>query len=924
MPGTQPQQVSLENPDRCLNCHAGYNSQVEPGFNWKGSMMAQSSRDFLFWACMVVAGQDSIWAVGRPNAVDICERCHFPKGWLEGRSDPPNASLMTDGDYDGVQCDFCHRLYDPFFEATYNGTREGNDWMNYWDETNASDTPSQSSANQTHTEDRILSQSITLFNGNPFYSGDYPFSPNYKENASGQYFVTGGNQKRASFADADARHKMYYNRYHKSKYFCASCHDVSNPVLANLEFKETLPGDGVTVLPTEESSAYSYFHVERTFSEFMLSDYGLQGGAPGIGPFSPQSFETSYPDNFIAKCQDCHMKDVVGRGCDKNGVPIRPTESIEHPNSGQPLHDLTGGNAWVSYVLASASPGASNYDAVNASLLNQGANMLTLDMAQGEGIDPDALLAGVDRALHQLYLAASIQNLEYDTASGSLTFRIQNQTGHKLISGFPEGRRMFVNIRAYDTHGNLIREINPYDEVVSTLKGLDPSYSPNSPSLAANELYVDELVYEMHPSSDLTGEDKTFHFALATSRYKDNRIPPKGFRINEAEARLSEPVWEGNSLPGLFNPQEYAGGYDDVALSIESGAVYVEVGLFYQTTSREYMEFLRDEIKGTGNLTLSSPTPSGEAEAYIIQSDPFFGKLKAWGETIWELWLHNKNVPGAAPVLMAHSTTGTPPSVQGNDIIGTWTGQGVYYLDSSTNSWIKLASFANLIASGDLDGDSLADLIGVWTDGLWVRYSSSGNWAKLSSPPLPNAIACGDINGDGRDDIIGSWSSGTFFRNTIGQNWVYVSSQADSITAGDLDGDGTDDLIGVWENGLWVKYSNSGAWTRLSKPLPTDIASGDLNGDGRDDVLGTWSSGTFYMDTLGSSWVYVSTPANLVAAGDLDGDGTDDLIGTWGGTNLGLWVKYSSTMRWKKIVRDPPIDLDSGVYRGGSGNGTDR
>ena len=124
MPGTQPNQgVAFEAPNRCLNCHAGYNPEVEPGFNWKGSMMAQSSRDFLFWACMTVAGQDSIWAVGTPNAIDICERCHFPEGWIEGRSDPPNASAMTGSDYDGVHCDFCHALYDPFFETTYAGTR---------------------------------------------------------------------------------------------------------------------------------------------------------------------------------------------------------------------------------------------------------------------------------------------------------------------------------------------------------------------------------------------------------------------------------------------------------------------------------------------------------------------------------------------------------------------------------------------------------------------------------------------------------------------------------------------------------------------------------------------------------------------------------------------------------------------------------
>ena len=91
MPGTQPAQgVTLEAPNRCLNCHADYDHAVEPGFNWQGSMMAQASRDFLFWACLTVAAQDSQWAIGNHNAVDLCERCHFPAGWLGGRSDPPN------------------------------------------------------------------------------------------------------------------------------------------------------------------------------------------------------------------------------------------------------------------------------------------------------------------------------------------------------------------------------------------------------------------------------------------------------------------------------------------------------------------------------------------------------------------------------------------------------------------------------------------------------------------------------------------------------------------------------------------------------------------------------------------------------------------------------------------------------------------
>jgi hypothetical protein len=97
-----------------------------------------------------------------------------------------------------------------------------------------------------------------------------------------------------------------------------------------------------------------------------------------------------------------------------------------------------------------------------------------------------------------------------------------------------------------------------------------------------------------------------------------------------------------------------------VELTLPTGADRVEARLYYQTTSREYIEFLRDEIQGTAD-TLTSPTPSGLSEAYIVQTDPFFAALRAWGETIWQLWEHNRNVPGAAPILMTEAAYDVPP-----------------------------------------------------------------------------------------------------------------------------------------------------------------------------------------------------------------------------------------------------------------------
>ena len=673
MPGSQPDPaMALEPASACMTCHSGYKPAIEPGFLWKGSMMAQSGRDFFFWSAMTVAAQDSIWAFGTPNAADICERCHMPKGWLELRSDPPNGSAMNGDDFDGVQCDFCHRMVDPFFADTHSGAREGSEWASYWDETGAGPMPSQASADATLAADIDVASGISLFNGGPFYSAaNQPASATYTESSNGQYVVSKNPDKRASFADASALHPMLYSRYHKSKFYCGTCHDVSNPALENLAFKGTPPLDGSTVLPSEEKAGNAYGHVERTFSEFMLSDYGLPGGSPGTGPFAPGVFGTSQPGDVIATCQDCHMPDASGVGCKLSGAVDRPSGSAEHPASGQPLHDLTGGNALVPFILASTVKSSPNYDPKNEELLGKGKGILTLDLKAGVGLDPIALLAGRNRSIAQLKRAASIEDLAYDPQSGAISFRVQNHTGHKLISGYPEGRRMFLNIRLYEK-GSLLYEVNPYDAAVGTLKGLDAAYSPNSPPLSPSEGYNDDLVYEAHMTSSLTAEEKTFHFVLATGRSKDNRIPPKGFRVAEAPERMAEPVALGAPAPGLFTAAEYAGGHDDVALNLPGGADAVEVRLYYQTTSREYVEFLRDEINGSGTLTLVSPTPSGEAQAYIAQTDPFFSQLKPWGDTIWQLWEHNKDVPGAAPVQMTQTNLvvkdacSNPPAADGS------------------------------------------------------------------------------------------------------------------------------------------------------------------------------------------------------------------------------------------------------------------
>ena len=701
MPGTQPGQVAMlgiGQSNACLGCHTNptvpplppASARVDPAFNWKGSMMAHAMRDPIFWACLAVAVQDSAWATynvagpgldeatlrQRTEVADICLRCHSPSGWLSGRSTPTTGSAMISDDFDGVHCEACHRLVDPRYKTPTANPQESANFIGYWDEAVdlALDATLAQQADLGALDLIIFLAKTGGITDRPFYFGyDTPSYATYTESASAQFVMdnvdmTAMARVRGPFSDALAlgandppRHTYVYSRFHKSKFLCATCHDVSNPAIANLGLAGLDDQSGGVDQISEQYPAHRYSHVERTFSEFMLSAYSAESGAPTnaeLRAFAPTVTKAN-------KCQDCHMRDVVGRGCDDDSARIRPTESSAHPASGLPLHDLTGGNLWLTTILATMVPGNPAYDAVNDGLLRDNVANLTFDPEKGEAQIDDSweeLLAGAERASNQLRMAGSITALRLNKSTGALSFRLQNNTGHKLISGFLEGRRMWVNIKAY-RNDLLVHEINPYDMATGTLKG--PTFGL---PLGANEEHRDDLVYECKPSSSLTGEAETFHFALATGRHKDNRVPPKGFQKAAAAQRLAEPVMNGASNPAYFSDAEYAGGYDLVqGIALPAGTDRVEVTLYYQGTSKEYVEFLRDEINGAGNLPAINGDPG--IPRYLINgpdAQAFFGGLAGWGETIYGLWHHNhgldgqgRTVPGVVPFAMT-TATATP------------------------------------------------------------------------------------------------------------------------------------------------------------------------------------------------------------------------------------------------------------------------
>lgn len=320
--------------------------------------------------------------------------------------------------------------------------------------------------------------------------------------------------------------------FHQTSDLCGTCHDVRNPM-----FTRDSEGNYLPNALDEPADPLLGFPEQVTYTEWKLSEFADTGVV-----------DTRFGGNaaLLTTCQDCHMPNARGRGA--KDAPIRDD---------LPVHTLIGANTFVPKIIPHHPVFG---DEVDAALLDRGIETAT-----------DLLRRSAD-------LSASLQ-------AGVLNVRVINRTGHKLPTGYPEGRRMWLHIRAFDTNDALVLESGRYVHSTATLVGWNAD-SENANHDAALMVFESSMGLTQD-WADSIGRDagKSFHLVLNNVILKDNRIPPRGFNVAAFEAAGAGPVGAD------YQDGEY---WADTSYDTPD-ATRAEVTLYYQTTSREYIEFLNDE-----------------------------------------------------------------------------------------------------------------------------------------------------------------------------------------------------------------------------------------------------------------------------------------------------------------------------------------
>jgi hypothetical protein len=201
-------------------------------------------------------------------------------------------------------------------------------------------------------------------------------------------------------------------------------------------------------------------------------------------------------------------------------------------------------------------------------------------------------------AANMLRKAATLTvTLEGDSGKKTATVRVTNHSGHKLPTGYPEGRQMWIHLQAFDEDNNLVYESGAYDfqngvldrsdaKVYEVKQGITPELAETLPQDAG----------------------ESFHFVLNNTTIKDNRIPPKGYSQTLYDKPGLRPVG-ADYLDGQY--------WDETSYDLPDRTVRVSVKLYYQTSSKEYIDFLKSN-GGLDGLALGAMWEKSKSPPVIM------------------------------------------------------------------------------------------------------------------------------------------------------------------------------------------------------------------------------------------------------------------------------------------------------------------
>jgi fibronectin type 3 domain-containing protein len=666
-PGTQQQELAnitfpwpynvFEFIVTCGACHGGtVDQQVAHMGNWGGTAMASAARDPVFRANQMIVNAAIRDATGEDGAGNMCFRCHSPNGWYSGRFDPTLAgaadgstmlhSILLSTDDEGIACEACHRTMggvthrrgdldpnDPAWNMLGGvGGYPGAPWfdpgwphdgMPYVDQDGHptlapgnpyGDTTLQFADGMTYIgryagTANISWSDVPLVPGSPYtgqtygvYPGgwfdalgndlggqpaigpdgvspviqlDVPVGPPMNPNGTPNYAAQSMSPEHTTVKFPNMPPAPGFLQ---TSEFCGTCHDLTIPIL-----NHGMPE-------------------QRTYTEWKYSAYGREG----------PEFTT---------CQQCHMPRLSHEYTDDAVASFSADPVIAggfpyaKSRTNTAVHKLAGANRDLPEMMKALYREV-DFEVIGGAGVEGGGNF-----GVGTGNDPrifPGMLSdrtsmwernrrNTDVSLRDavdVEIVAPPTLIDEQSQTWKMQVKVVNRTGHRLPSGYPDGRRMFLGVLVTDANDVPWYESGWYDDEAARL--YTDSARTELRRALTNEIDQGEnavMVYERVTGTCVFGERDRIACEPSLSLLNDhilfdNRIPPFGFSYEQyRQSGVKFYTYDPDFIP-TEDPNRYAGGqnFDVVTYTFRAPAdaqLSARAEVFYQSHTREFMDHLR-------------------------------------------------------------------------------------------------------------------------------------------------------------------------------------------------------------------------------------------------------------------------------------------------------------------------------------------